>query len=1043
MLNPDARRPPRVLRALMAAAAEHPFERKLVVCRRRGVGRELLRSLAAAGSPWANFEVTTPRQIAHEAVAADLTAGGERVADEFEELALLDAAIDRVLAGERGTLAELAEGPGLRQAVGNSVRALRLAGIGATALERARFRDEDKRAQIARILDTYEQSLRAAKLVDAAALLARAAAAFAVGNATLPAAHVYLLPGQSLRGLNGQLLQVLQERGAEVLSADPVWGLPRPAAWLEAPPSAVHAAGATPLSGLHDVAGSTAETAAGEVELEVFAATSLTAELREVLRRVMTAGLRWDEVEIIATDATAYGVALDGLTRRLGVAVTYAVGLPAARTRPGRAVAKYLEWVQRGLPADLLRQMLERGDIAPPTFEGAPPVSGVALARRLRALGVARGGERYIEVLEQRQRALDLPPLEDEEGSPADAAERQARERTELTALSALLRPLLAGTPAVADALAPATVSPAALAQGSLALLELVPATTAVDGTAKSRLVERLQRISRLVARPTTLKAAAAMLMSRLEERVPAPEADGAAPWISAGGHLHLSDLEHGGHACRGATFVVGLDAARFPGGGGSDALLVDDDRRRLTGGQAVPALPTAAERLEEARYAFAALVARLRGRVTFSYAMWDAVEGRAVAPASELLQAYRLLTGDATADYEALHASVAPAASAVPRGHAPLDSDDVWLHALSGAGALRRGVAAVCAAYPHLAAGVSAFRARRRRDEAGAHHGIIAPRAAHDPRGDDLQVLSPKQLETLGTCPHRYLLRYVLRVIPPVDPDDEPEQWLSPLEKGNLMHRLYERSLRHVLEGRTGVAAAAFETLVFALLEEEIAQQRARVPPPGDAVFELEREQLREDARAFVAMVREDGRPLVALEQRFGPPAGEPLRLELPDGSSIRLRGAIDRVDELEDGRLIVVDYKTGSMLRYGGSSRVFDGGRRLQHVLYAAAAERIFGRPVARAEYHFPTRRSVNHRARYTSAELSDGLAVIIDLLELVEHGWFVPTNAADDCRHCDYAAVCRAHVGPFGRVTSPLADWSRETTSGVVHNLRRVRR
>src|SRR5690606_32587822 len=278
-----------------------------------------------------------------------------------------------------------------------------------------------------------------------------------------------------------------------------------------------------------------------------------------------------------------------------------------------------------------------------------------------------------------------------------------------------IVRPLLAATPAVPDRIAAehVAVAPADLARGLLALLEVVPADAPVDRTSRDRLQRRLERIERTVTRPATLAAAIAVLTSRLEDRVPAPESDGGSPWTSAGGHLHLSDLEHGGYAGRRATFIVGLDAARFPGGGGGDALLVDDDRRRLTAGQKTPGLPTAAERIEERRHAFAALVARLRGRVTFSYATWDAVEGRGVAPASELLQAYRLLSGDPAADYEALHGAVAPAASAVPRGSALLDTDDVWLNALAHNGTLRRGVVTVCGTYPHLMAGVHAWTTR------------------------------------------------------------------------------------------------------------------------------------------------------------------------------------------------------------------------------------------------------------------------------------------------------------------------------------------
>src|SRR5690606_5558924 len=271
--------------------------------------------------------------------------------------------------------------------------------------------------------------------------------------------------------------------------------------------------------------------------------------------------------------------------------------------------------------------------------------------------------------------------------------------------------------------------------------------------------------------------------------------------------------------------------------------------------------------------------------------------------------------------------------------------------------------------------------------------------------------------------CPLQYLMRYVLHLKKPDDPQMSPEQWLPPLEKGALMHAVYERALKRVLDDGVDIDDNAFETLVLEILDEEIERMRDQLPPPGGAVFAAECNALREDARAFVAMVREDGARFVALERKFGRDRQPAVQVALPDGRSIQLNGAIDRIDRLEDGRLVVIDYKTGSSLRYGGRSGLYDGGRRLQHVLYMEAARRLFDAEVARAEYHFPTRRAENHRAVYTREELRDGLAIVADLLELVANGWFIPTNHSDDCRFCDYAPACRVRVDPYGKVESPL--------------------
>lgn len=1063
MTQPGAACLSHTLAALAEAAAAHPFERKLLLTRRMGIGRELLRALAVNGVSWIGFDVTTPLRLAHELAASELTDRGMAVMDEFDERAQLDAAMDAALAGSTGRLAELAEGIGLRQAVASSIRALRRAGLTAADVDAVRFRDEDKRSDIVNILHEYERRLAASDRLDAAGVLGVAVHALETGAVRTDDARIYILPDRSLRGLAGRLVRLLTARGAVILPADPVFGVSTPpgmpAAGQAGGGTDAHRVGESALSWLHDPGGWAAAARsssaprsgdAGDVIIDVFAASSVSAELREVLRRVIAAGLRWDEVEIVATDAAAYGVALDGLARRLDIPVTYAAGLPLSRTRPGRAVAAYLAWVQRGFPDDVLRLMLERGDLVSPDSA----VSGVGLARRLRALRIGRGRHRYEAALSRQLAALDLPQAPDDERTPEQFAADRTAERAGIMALAAVVRPLLAATPEVPAGHVAARVVPAELAAGGIALLDLVPARDAVDRTARSRLLDRFRRVVQTITRPASMQAAAAVLLDGLSERVPAPESGDAAPWTAAGGHLHLSDLEHGGHTGRRATFVVGVDAARFPGTGGSDALLVDDDRRRLNAGRD-PALMLSAERIDERRFAFAALVARLRGRVTFSYATWDAVEGRAVAPAAELLQAYRLLSGDAAADYEALHAAVSPPASAVPRGSALLDSADVWLHALAhdpdgtgSYGALKRGVTAVCGAYPHLDAGVRAWKKRRRSPAPTPYHGLIEPRPAHDPRRT-LNVVSPTQMQTLGTCPLRYLLRYVLRVRTPDEPVPSPEQWLPPGVRGSLMHTVFERALREATQtvaavaGGAGIDGDAFESLVLAIVDEEADAARDLLPPPGEAMFTLERERLREDARAFVAMVREDGLRFIALERRFGRAGTEAVAVALPDGGAVRLAGAIDRVDRLDDGTLVVVDYKTGSSLRYGGNTGAFDGGRRLQHVLYAAVAEILFDATVARAEYHFPTRRSENHRARYDRQQLRDGLAIVTELLDLTGRGWFVPTNDAEDCRHCDYAAACRVRVDAYGKVASPLAEWSREAEGDAPDLLRRLRR
>jgi ATP-dependent helicase/nuclease subunit B len=1021
--------------ALEGIAKAHPYERKLLVSRRQGEGREVLRALTAAGVPWLGFEVVTPRQLAQQLVGEKLAERGLKLIDEFDQAALLDESIDTVLDSGAGRLAMLAEGAGLRRSIANAVQALRLAGIDSAALARTRFRDEDKRVQLSRILTSYERLLDRRSLTDAAGVFRLAHASLSVGEVKPSAEIICIVPGQNSRGLSGQLLSLLIEHGAIVLPSARVAGFNRPSSILFAPESD---SPVTPLGCLHAVSDAPADES---TRVEMFAATSLSAELREVLRRVVDSGLTWDNVEIIATDPVTYGVALDELAQRLNIPVSYAVGLPVSRTRPGRAIGKYLEWIQQDFPSDVLRGMLERGDIEPPAE--ADGATGMALARRLRRMKIARGRNRYIAALQRASRLLDLPPRDGDERSPEEIGEDKQRERAEIAGLSALLQPILADTPEMPSRfeMQTAVVDTASLARGVLAMLAFVPNRSEVDGTAYKRLKQRLERLAATATRPTTLEAAISILSSKLDARVPAPDAPGAAPWSSSGGHLHLSDLDHGGYTGRAATFIVGLDAVRFPGTGLQDALLVDDDRRRLSEDTASAGLPTAAERVEEKRYLLASLLARLTNRVTLSYSTWDAVEGRAIPPAAELLQAHRLIARNGGADYEAMHRALSPAASAVPRRVQALDRDDVWLSALTAGGVLRYGVPAVRAAFHGIDAGMRAGRALLG-PVLTPHHGVITPRLTLDPRVNESLTVSSTQLQTLGTCPHRYLLRYVLRVKKPEDPDTSAEQWLSALERGSLLHAVFERTLRAFEANREAITAPEFEKAAMRILDDALNDVRETIPPPGDAIFLAETENLRDDVRAFIAMVREDGARWIDVERKFGRDGADAVLIEIGTGA-IRVNGAIDRVDRLGDGSLMIVDYKTGSRIRYGGKSGEYDGGRRLQHVIYAAVAERLYGSEVSRAEFQFPSRRSENHRAVYKQPAIKNGLRILNDLLGLIEAGHFYPTNDPDDCRFCDYATACRARVDDYGKVTAPLAEWSREANDPALQTIRDLRR
>jgi ATP-dependent helicase/nuclease subunit B len=1028
---------PRLVESLARAARKNRVGRKLVVAPNFSAGRELLRCLALSGDGWIGFEVTTPHRLAQRLALAKLEADGLRLLDPFEQQALLDEALDSVLPTETGPLAELSEGVGFRTRVHGAITALRLAGIGPRELDAAHFAQWEKRLFLLRVLQRYERLLSERRRADVAHMLHLALAALDDAGTRMPdvvdAETVLLVPGVGTRGLQGRLIAALGARGAKVLETDPVVGLDVPdrvlqgrnggpssaASYLYAPAGAV--TGCETTQGASE---SESEVPA-PVRIEVFAASSIDAELRDVLRRALDAGLTWDQVEIVATDAQAYGSALHALGRRLGIPVTYAVGLPIGRTRTGRVVLAYLDWIEEGFQAHVIRRLLEAGDLRPPRSKGqhAP----AALARRFRSLRVGWGRKRYRDQIREALAGLDdLVPGKVES---AEGFERRLeRARSELEALKSILYPALKATPAVPDRMGDggASVSPAELARGLGAFLRRVPRGRGPDRAAREEVGRILDRIGSTLHRRTEFRAAVSIVRAYLDIHV-RPELAGqdedgtGAPWSSMGGALHMSDLDHGGFTGRRAVFLVGLDAERIPGGGAQDPVLLDSDRRVLG-----HELPTATELMRERIFRFAALFARLRGTVTMSYGAWQATEARMVGPSSVMLQALRLSRGDPALTFKDLHEALGRVVSSVPRAGSPrLDSDDYWMAALGGGDVLQQGRAAVRASFPELDAGLSALELRSEGDPSEVHGVITARPAELDPRRNDSIVVSASRLEALGACPLRYLHGSVLRLYPPDDPELDPDAWLDARERGSLLHGVYDATLREAKDSGLKLDDPAFERLALDRLAEGLARLRAEVPIPGEGTLARETAALQEDVRSFVRMVRQQTPQYAALELRFGLGEDEPVVLDLSKGA-LRLRGAIDRVDQDLAG-LHVIDYKTGAP--YGYEKGVFDGGRRLQHAIYAHVAEERLQNDVVDGQYHFPTRRGQNQSFTYARRDLASVSELLDVMLDGVAAGHFVPTNDSNDCRFCDFSEVCRASRGEWGSTVSPLADWSEQ--------------
>ena len=295
-------RPYALLEALAAEADRAPLgTRVLLVAPTRGEGREILRTLARHRGEWLGLEVTTVKPLALELVGAEFGEQSLTLLDDFAEQVLIDELLDDALGVTPNSdhLKELAEGAGFRAAVREAISALRLAGVEARRLTSARFGERAKRELLFTVLSRFERRLTTERVLDTARVLTRAEKAVR-GGAPLGADIVLLVPGLGTRGLAGRFLAALETRGARRLPHDPVRGLPAPEGVLwrpaDSPPG--------PLGAVYDA---THEPLAETTEVTLFRAAGVTEELREVLRRVVARGIRWDDVEIVTPTPRSMG----------------------------------------------------------------------------------------------------------------------------------------------------------------------------------------------------------------------------------------------------------------------------------------------------------------------------------------------------------------------------------------------------------------------------------------------------------------------------------------------------------------------------------------------------------------------------------------------------------------------------------------------------------------------------------------------------------------------------------------------------------------
>ena len=1017
---------------LSSVCRDHLLAMKWLIAPSRRIGHQWIEALVRSGQSVVNLHPTTSLRLAMDLVGAELVREGLALSSRESGSLIVDAAWEQL--SSDGYLGRLERSPNLCALVYESLLSLRLAGHNVKDIDASRLESAAKAKDLTVLLNTYDRFLKEHSLLDEADVMRKAIARLEANADAIDQDTLILIPvGCRTAGLERRFLAALPN--TQQIEID--HPMEKEMQGESVPDIALLAGIGQSSVGLqpkHDNS------------VRFFHAVGEINEIREVFRRCIADSIPLDDVEILHTDTETYVPLIHATACRYGskearsegLAVTFAEGIPASLSRPGRALAAWLQWIGERYPLRLLVDMIGNGLLN----VGGGDLSFSFLVRLLRPLAIGLDATDYLPKLDEQIAAARQSSSLPAEGDDADSPEVTFRERRlkGLAALRQLVKRLLGLSSSVA------TGSPLSVLRAAEEFLAtLARSVNEIDRYATEALVEKLQERQLWVQRLDIGLDTHQWLVGL----PPQTTVLGSGP---RPGHLHVAHVSSGGHSGRRHTFVLGLDDRRFPGAALQDPILLDRERANLS-----PELPTSTTRLRQKIDDLASMLSRLSGSVTMSWSSHDLVDDRETFPSSVVLSAYRLISGRPDADLEALNAAVgAPVSFAPAAAEKALDESERWLWQLSD-DAIRgtNQVGLVEAHFPHLVRGSVAVR--QRANGFGPFNGCV-PQVGEDldPFAKEGVVLSASALETAGRCPLEFFFVSALRVRPPDELEVDLDRWLNAKQFGLLLHEVFRRFMTDLGNADQRPQFERDHERLAQVLHETVKRWRRDVPPPNENAFRMQYWQLVRSCRVFLQVEEEHCRTsqpryfevALGLEEvgDAGPVDGkDPVKIDLPSGKSIRARGQIDRVDEITQGRFAVWDYKLGSGYGYELTDP-FRQGRRVQSVLYlrmmeTALREKVDPKAVVEQfGYFFPSIRAHGLRVAWDAKTLSAGMGILESLCSFIAEGAFPATDDREDCRYCDYQSVCRDKSSGVTNQSKTLLDQGGSDSLRHFQELRR---
>ncbi|TMV52623.1 hypothetical protein FE783_00030 [Paenibacillus mesophilus] len=575
--------PSTFIRNLHESFEAFPLSKKVLLAPRFADGQQWLHQVCRDYGHVLNVEVQTIESLALRQSSLQLFQQKKTVIRSQQSFWIIQKIMLDLTKSEAPYLSQAKITPGMVSCFHRSIEDLRQAFVHAKDLELSHFVDHRKGVFVREVLRRYEIILESYNFVDQ---MIQADLVVADQDGT-----IYIMPENSLLTKSQQTI-VNKIAGERLVK--PMHGLPLTASESDFPAEKV----------------------------QIFHATGTLAEIREVMRRILSQEVPLDRIEIIASNYDPYASAIQTLTSELDISCTFGNGLPIQYARMGRTLLKLLHWLDNDFQVTDIIGLLREGGLS---FRNEDESIGASeWIRSIEALHIGWGKERYLELLEStiNKGAEEAKPI--------------------LVNLRKVFQGIFAKWPND-DAWSPTFI---------LSWLQKIITKYGTIQNEDDALI--VKEMDELVASLTSVDAITFSEMKKdvalqYVEQFLAGIRVKVTPFPTPGA-INISSLSNGGLTGRSFTYMVGMDEHNWSVSSRQDPVLLDEERQNISAN-----LTLTSERGRQLKIDRLRKLANITGNVTLSYSSYQITEGKQVSPAFEVLQIFRNKTFLSDADYSVL----------------------------------------------------------------------------------------------------------------------------------------------------------------------------------------------------------------------------------------------------------------------------------------------------------------------------------------------------------------------------------------------------